>query len=384
MYTVLYIDDEPDDLELGRLFLERDGELRVETCGSALEGLAALRERPYDAVISDYQMPGMDGISFLKAVRAEFGDLPFVLFTGRGREEIAIAAINEGVDRYVQKGGNPVAQYAELAHGIRQAVLRREAERTLRRGEEQFRRLMDNAKDIVYRMALPSGEYLFVSRAALEITGYAPEEFYADPGLLRRIVHPDWEAYLAGMWDALVAGSAPPRYEYQIVDRSGQARWINQRNVLVCGDDGTPVAIEAIATDVTRQKEAEQELRMSEQRFRRLFEQIPVGIAIVGRDLRFRMVNPALCRMVGHPAGELEGQPFAAVTEEGDLPVSVAEYGRVVAGEVPFVRFEKRYRGRDGRTVRVLVTVSPIRDERGTVEHLLSVIEELPPDGGAD
>lgn len=56
----------------------------------------------------------------------------------------------------------------------------------------------------------------------------------------------------------------------------------------------------------------------------------------------------------------------------------------MVAGEVPFVRFEKRYRGRDGGTVRVQVTVSPIRDERGTVEHLLSVIEELPVDDGAD
>ena len=117
MYTVLYVDDEPDDLELGRIFLERDGQLRVETRSSAAAGLEALRERPYDAIVSDYQMPGMDGISFLRAVRSEFGDIPFLLFTGRGREEVAIAAINNGADRYLQKGGDPGVRYTDSPTG---------------------------------------------------------------------------------------------------------------------------------------------------------------------------------------------------------------------------------------------------------------------------
>ncbi len=380
MYTVLYVDDEPDDLELGRIFLERDGQLRVETCSSAAAALVALRERPYDAIVSDYQMPGMDGISFLKAVRSEFGDLPFLLLTGRGREEVAIAAINNGADRYLQKGGNPAVQYAELAHGIRQAVLRRDAERTLRRGEEQFRRLMDNAKDVVYRMTLPDGAYSFVSRAAVDLTGYTPEEFYADPGLLQRLIHPDWQDYLRAMWNDLIAGTMPPSYEFQIVDRAGRTRWVNQRNVLVTGDDGRPVAIEGIATDVTRQKEAEQELRMSEERFRRLFEQIPLGVALVGPDLRFQTVNPALCRMLGYIEEELVGRPFSFVTAPGDVPLSLAETERLVRGETPFIRIEKRYLRKDGNLMRARVTVSPIRDEQGLVVHLMPVIEALPED----
>jgi PAS domain S-box-containing protein len=252
MHTVLYVDDEPADLEIGRIFLERDGQLRVETCSSAAAALVALREQPYDAIVSDFQMPAMDGISFLKAVRSEFGDIPFLLLTGRGREEVAIAAINNGADRYIQKGGNPAVQYAELAHGIGQAVLRRETERTL---------------------------------------------------------------------------------------------------------------------------------RLSEERFRRLFEQIPVGIAVVGRDLRFRMVNPALCRMLGYAEEELIGQPFASVTDPGDVPLSLAETARVIDGEVAFVRIEKRYLRKDGALVRGRVTISAIRDDQGGVEHLLPVIEELGEDG---
>jgi PAS domain S-box-containing protein len=382
VHTVLYVDDEPDDLELGRIFLERDGQLRVETCSSAAAALAALRERPYDAIVSDFQMPGMDGISFLKAVRNEFGDIPFLLLTGRGREEVAMAAINNGADRYLQKGGNPAIQYAELAHGIRQAILRREAEKTLQQGEEQFRRLMDNAKDVVYRMTIPDGVYSFVSRAAGDLTGYTPEEFYADPGLLRRLVHPDWQDYLRAMWNDLVAGIMPPSYEFQIVDRAGRTRWVNQRNVLVTGDDGRPVAIEGIATDVTRQKEAEQELRMSEERFRRLFEQTPLGVALVGRDLRFQTVNPAMCRILGSTEEELIGMPISSVTDPGDVPLSIAETERLVRGEIPFIRLEKRYLRKDGGLVRARVTVSPIRDEHGAVMHLMPVIEELPGDDG--
>ncbi len=380
MHTVLLVDDEPFELELGALFLERGGELRVVPFTSAIAALDAMRERHYDAIVSDYQMPGMDGISFLKAVRSEFGEIPFILFTGRGREEVVIAALNNGADFYVQKGGDPLAQYAELANGIRQAVLRRQAERDLRRGEEQFQRLMDNAKDLVFRMALPGGAFSFVSRASVDLTGYAPEEFYAEPGLLWRLIHPGWQKYFQGMWDDLVAGAVPPSYEFQIVDRAGTTRWINQRNVLVTGDDGRPVAIEAIATDVTPRKLAEHELRLSEQRFRRLFEQIPLGIALVAPDLRFRAVNPAYCRMLGYAEEELIGRPFSSVTDPADVPLSLAETGRVLAGAIPVARFRKRYLRKDGTSLAARITISPVRDEHGVVVHLLPVIEEIPDD----
>lgn len=170
----------------------------------------------------------------------------------------------------------------------------------------------------------------------------------------------------------------PPSYEYQIVDRAGRTRWVNQRNVLVTDDTGRPIAIEGIATDVTRQKEAEQELRISEQRFRRLFEQIPIGIAVVGPDLQFQTVNPAFCRMLGYAEEELVGRPFSSVTDPADLPLSLAETTRVLTGEVPIARIEKRYRRKDGSLLRGRVTLSPIRDEHGVVVHLLPVIEELP------
>ena len=82
-------------------------------------------------------MPGMDGIEFLKTVRTSGNTIPFILFTGRGREDIVIQALNEGADFYLQKGGEPVSQFAELAHQIRQAVMQRQAEASIRDHERR-------------------------------------------------------------------------------------------------------------------------------------------------------------------------------------------------------------------------------------------------------
>jgi PAS domain S-box-containing protein len=121
---------------------------------------------------------------------------------------------------------------------------------------------------------------------------------------------------------------------------------------------------------------------MSEERFRRLFEQTPLGVALVGRDLRFQTVNPAMCRILGSTEEELIGMPISSVTDPGDVPLSIAETERLVRGESPFIRLEKRYLRKDGGLVRARVTVSPIRDEHGAVMHLMPVIEELPGDDG--
>ncbi len=122
VYTVLYVDDEPALLEIGKLFLEQSGKLIVDTIGSATEAQTLLCSKRYDGIISDYQMPGMDGIEFLKKIRSSGNTTPFIVFTGRGREEIVIQALNEGADFYIQKGGEPKSQFAELTHKVLVAI----------------------------------------------------------------------------------------------------------------------------------------------------------------------------------------------------------------------------------------------------------------------
>jgi PAS domain S-box-containing protein len=131
MYSVLYVDDEPMLLELAKIFLERTGDFMVDTVTSAPAALDTLTRTSYDCIISDYQMPIMDGIVFLKTVRSKGNIAPFIIFTGKGREEVVIEALNSGADFYLQKGGDPKAQFAELAHKIRQAIQIKIAQKTM-------------------------------------------------------------------------------------------------------------------------------------------------------------------------------------------------------------------------------------------------------------
>jgi PAS domain S-box-containing protein len=149
MITVLYVDDEPGLLEIGKLYLERTKEIKVETLNSATQGLDQLDLQSYDVIVSDFQMPHMDGLEFLKKVRSTKGDIPFILFTGRGREEVVIEAINNGADFYLQKGGEPRAQFAELAHKIRQLVRRTNVEGMLQQNENWFQTIIRYSDDII-------------------------------------------------------------------------------------------------------------------------------------------------------------------------------------------------------------------------------------------
>lgn len=135
---VLCVDDDPDFVELVATFLEReDDAIKVRTTTSPADGLDLLERFDIDCVVSDYDMSTMDGLEFLEAVREEYEELPFILFTGKGSEEIASEAISAGVTDYLQKGGGS-DRYAVLANRIENAV---EGHRSRKKLTESRRRL---------------------------------------------------------------------------------------------------------------------------------------------------------------------------------------------------------------------------------------------------
>jgi PAS domain S-box-containing protein len=165
---VLHVDDDPTLGDLVATFLEEeDDRISVVTVEDASEALAALDDHDIDCVVSDYDMPHMNGLQLLDAVRGRSPGLPFILFTGKGSEEIAGEAISRGVDDYLQKETG-TEQYAVLANRIGNVVDQYRSERD----EQLFRTLIDHATDAVFVIDEETGRFVDVNETATERLGY--------------------------------------------------------------------------------------------------------------------------------------------------------------------------------------------------------------------
>lgn len=116
---ILLVDDDPDFAEMTGLFLERvDESFSITTATSASEGLELVSENEFDCIVSDYEMPVMNGLDFLREVRNTHNGLPFIMFTGQGSEEVASNAVSAGVSEYLQKQMG-TDQFENLAEHIK-------------------------------------------------------------------------------------------------------------------------------------------------------------------------------------------------------------------------------------------------------------------------
>lgn len=168
--SVLLADNEPSFAELAAEMLGRvDETLDVTTVTTAAEALSTVEERDVDCVVSDYDMPGMTGLELLEAVRERDENLPFVLFTGKGSEEIASEAIAAGVTGYLQKKSGR-EQYTLLANQIRNAVGQYRAETELRQSEQRYERTLTGLHETT-RDLMRAGTKHEIYRALVETAG---------------------------------------------------------------------------------------------------------------------------------------------------------------------------------------------------------------------
>ncbi|WP_058366499.1 PAS domain S-box protein [Haloparvum sedimenti] len=180
--SVLYVDDDPALLDLTEQFLESENDaLAVTTAQGARAALDLLDERSFDAVVSDYQMPEMDGLELLRTLREERdSDVPFIVFTGRGREEVAVEALNLGADRYLQKGGDPTAQYGVLVQAIEQEVEHHRTRTALERREQNLRITLESIGDAVIATD-ETGAIERMNGVAEDLTGWDREDAVGRP-----------------------------------------------------------------------------------------------------------------------------------------------------------------------------------------------------------
>jgi len=291
---VLYVDDEPELLEIGKLFLENSGDFKVTTIIVATDAIRLLEKEPFDAIISDYQMPVMDGIQFLMEVRARFGRIPFILFTGRGREEIVIQAINSGVDFYLQKGGDPGAQFAELSHKVRQANSRKKAEDALRKSEEGYHHLIEHSDEAI--VIMQDGQVRRFNTPVAALTGYSGQELLSTP--FSSFIHPDDRAMVVERYQKRMRGEeSPSQYMFRLVGKDGGTIWIEISTVNI-GWEGCPATINFLV-DISRRIRAEEALIRSKDYLDRILNTIADPVFVKDEQHRRVLGNDAYCRFTG-------------------------------------------------------------------------------------
>jgi PAS domain S-box-containing protein len=299
-FRVLYVDDEPDLLELGKLFLERSGQFTVDTITSSPAALALLDSAAYDAIVSDYMMPEMDGIAFLRMVRARRDHIPFILFTGRGREEIVIQALNEGADFYLQKGGDPIPQFTELSHKILQAIRKRLADVQLLESQSQLRTVVDSIQVGILTIDAKTHRILNANTKAIEMIGGD------DDGIVGKICH----QFICPAGPGSCPVSDPhlkvDLLEWILLDRNGN-RIPVLKSVVPTILDGRDVLIESFF-DISGQKR-------SENAFQTLIRSMVGGTGLASLDTITQNVNRWL------------GTDLAMIKEITGDP----EYGRILS-----------------------------------------------------
>jgi len=318
MISVLYVDDEPGLLDIGKLYLERRGEFIVETAISAGDALKMIAQIRYDAIISDYQMPVMNGIEFLKEVRGSGNSIPFIIFTGRGREEVVIQALNEGADFYLQKGGDPGSQFAELSHKVRQAVQQRRAEASIRDHERRESDILNFLPAATVAIDT-RGVVIAWNRAIEKMTGYRAEDVvgkgnyeYALPFYRER--RPILIDLVLGD-DPVTAAKYPEirregnKFISEIViphfnNEEGAALWFTASPLYNTRGDVIG-AIESIR-EITERKRVEEALNESEKRFRELADMLPQVIYETDADGKVTYANRIAFEMFGYSPGDLE------------------------------------------------------------------------------
>ncbi len=252
--SVLYVDDETSLLEPIKISLERLGNFSVDTCSNVQDALGMLRKRSYDVIVSDYQMPEMDGIAFLTQLRESGDQIPFIIFTGKGREDAVIEAYDAGADFYLAKGGNPKAMYLDLRKKIEQVYTRRRAEKALKESEERYRKVMEQSHDAIF--IIRGSRFVFVNDRVSEIAGFSKHELYDME--IWDLLHPDDRERIAGIARTrAIGGSAPHTYVARAINRDGDVRYLEfaATSLTFNGEDATLCSVRDI-TDRKRSDEA--------------------------------------------------------------------------------------------------------------------------------
>jgi len=338
---ILYIEDNPGLARLMQKRLKRHG-YAVETADDTTIGGAMLAQQPYQLLLIDQNLPGQNGLDFVRELVEKSIHIPTIMVTASGNEELAVAIMKLGAGDYITK--DTEGRYFELLPPLIERLLEYSdlqaqkalADQALKVSEEKFRTMADYAYDWE-EWILPDGTYEYVSPSCARITGYSPAEFYRREIQLMDMVVPEDRDLLSKHHQTFLSeASYPPSYfEFRIICKDGSQRWIGRNCQSVMTPEGKWLGRRTSNRDISVQKKVEEQLRILslydaltglynrnyyEQELTRLKggRELPLGLIVFDVD-GLKLVNDTL----GHQCGDTLIQRSASILKtifrEGDM-----------------------------------------------------------------
>ena len=362
---VLHVDDDPEFAGIVSTVLERDeGQFHVETETSAANGLTRLREDRFDAVVSDYEMSDRDGLEFLEAVRESRPNLPFILYTGRGSEELASEAISAGVTDYLQKGTG-TGQFDVLANRVRNAVERYRSRRGLERNEA----ILEAAGDAVYALDL-DGVLASVNERLVEWTGYSRERLLGSHASLV-LGEEEVERGRAAVRALLTGDHTVDQFEGRLHTADGETLPVEAR-VTLLEENGTVKGSTGVLRGIAQRKERERELR----RYESVFEELDDAVYVLDNDETLVYVNSTYASMKGVDPAELIGDPITEWADDETIALAREAREELRAGDRTVGVVENVFNTADGQTIPAELRLINITRADGRTERV-GVIRDI-------
>jgi len=272
---ILHVDDDQCLIEVSKQILTTENNFEIENAFSVDEAFEKLEKQTYDAIVSDYEMPLKNGLEFLKELRKQHRETPFILFTGKGREDVAVQALNLGADSYINKNGSPETVYCELADAINKTVERKKSRELLAKSESKYHALVENSLQGISILLAAPLRIVFANGAFGKILGYSSQDLtsLSPEGIMSLVYQEDRAVFFKRMENRLRGEPAEACLEFRAVRKDGLVIWLSALANRV-DYDGQP-AVQGMFLDVNESKKTGEILRESEERYRELANCLP-------------------------------------------------------------------------------------------------------------
>ena len=318
-----------------------------------------------DLILMDVVIRGeTDGILAAEKIKRET-DAAIIFVTGYDEPEYVERAKHVAPFGYIMKpfDEREIRGAIEIALHKKMLELKlAETHRRLEKSEAHFRMFMDFTADWEYWLE-PDGRFGYVSPSCEDITGYPPDAFVKDPGLFRRIVHPEDRAMVLGHLKEEKGMTKPDAIDFRIISRGGKARWISHRCKPVYDSEGVYLGQRGSQRDITDRKEIETALAQTGKDFRELVETINDVFYTTDRNGNLTYVSPQMMPIMGHNPSEVLGTPFKEFIHPDDLPLIMTRFQEIQHG----ILKPAEYRLRDawGKYRWIRSSTRPIFNEDG-------------------